>query len=459
MKKIIISDAAIKVAAAQHGDYYTFREKLELAKYISSIGADALELPAVEKEKEDGIVYKTVCSAVSDVAIKIDAGLTDDSAKLAAEAIKSAKKKCLQIVLPVSTVQMEYCHHKKAAAMLPFIEERVAFARSLCDEVEFIAVDASRADEEFLFNALSAAEKSGATSVAISDDAGIWLPEEAFETVKKAVESVNLPVYVKPSNKISTGVAVASAAIKAGASGVIVSSLPWDGVCTADFADFIAVKGECLDVCDGMNRTAMRRDAQNIAKKESSSAKTAEHGVKIRVTGESTLSDVSAAVKALGYDVSATDNGKIFEEAKRILRRKSVIESRELEVIVATSAMQAPSTYHLESYVVNCGNVINATAQITLYDSEGKLYGVGMGDGPIDAAFKVIEQIIGHHYELDDFQIQTVTEGRESVGHALVKLRHNGKLFSGNGVSTDIVGAAVRAYLNALNKIIAETGR
>ena len=82
-----------------------------------------------------------------------------------------------------------------------------------------------------------------------------------------------------------------------------------------------------------------------------------------------------------------------------------------------------------------------------------------MGDGPIDAAFKVIEQIIGHHYELDDFQIQTVTEGRESVGHALVKLRHNGKLFSGNGVSTDIVGASVRAYLNALNKIIAEAGK
>ena len=146
----------------------------------------------------------------------------------------------------------------------------------------------------------------------------------------------------------------------------------------------------------------------------------------------------------------------MFEESRRILNHKTVIEARELEAIIATAAMQAPSTYHLESYVVNCGNVINATAQITLSSDGEKLFGVGAGDGPIDAAFKVIEQIIGHHYELDDFQIQTVTEGRESVGHALVKLREEGRLYSGNGVSTDIVGASVRAYLNALNKIIFE---
>ena len=79
-----------------------------------------------------------------------------------------------------------------------------------------------------------------------------------------------------------------------------------------------------------------------------------------------------------------------------------------------------------------------------------------MGDGPIDAAFHTIEQIIGHHYELDDFQIQSVTEGREAMGEALVKLRSNGKLYSGKGVSTDIIGASIVAYINALNKIVYE---
>ena len=82
--------------------------------------------------------------------------------------------------------------------------------------------------------------------------------------------------------------------------------------------------------------------------------------------------------------------------------------------------------------------------------------GVSSGDGPIDSAFRAIEQCIGHHYELDDFQVQSVTEGKEALGSALVRLRNNGKLYSGNGTSTDIVAASIRAYINALNKIVFE---
>ena len=115
-----------------------------------------------------------------------------------------------------------------------------------------------------------------------------------------------------------------------------------------------------------------------------------------------------------------------------------------------------PSTYRIESYVINSGNVITATANITLERGGEKLRSVAVGDGPIDAAFLAIEQIIGHHYELDDFQIQTVTEGREAMGSALVKLRAGGKLYSGNGISTDIIGASIRAYISALNKIVYE---
>ena len=82
--------------------------------------------------------------------------------------------------------------------------------------------------------------------------------------------------------------------------------------------------------------------------------------------------------------------------------------------------------------------------------------GVSLGDGPIDAAFLAIESITGHHYELDDFQIQSVTEGREAMGQTVVKLRSEGKVYSGRGISTDIVGASILAYINALNKIVYE---
>ena len=97
-----------------------------------------------------------------------------------------------------------------------------------------------------------------------------------------------------------------------------------------------------------------------------------------------------------------------------------------------------------------------ATAHLTLR-KDGKLVdGVSIGDGPIDAAFLAIEQITGHHYELDDFQIQSVTEGREAMGQTIVKLRSSGKVYSGRGISTDIVGSGILAYINALNKIVYE---
>ena len=84
------------------------------------------------------------------------------------------------------------------------------------------------------------------------------------------------------------------------------------------------------------------------------------------------------------------------------------------------------------------------------------LEGVSLGDGAIDAAFRALEQITGYHYELDDFQIQAVTEGQEAMGQTVVKLRSAGKVYSGKGISTDIVAAGIHAYLSALNKIVYE---
>ena len=118
--------------------------------------------------------------------------------------------------------------------------------------------------------------------------------------------------------------------------------------------------------------------------------------------------------------------------------------------------MQVPSTYKLDTYVVTSGNSISATAHIKLIKNDEIIEGVYMGDGPIDAAFQTIEKITGCHYELDDFQLQAVTEGREAMGQTIVKLRAGGKVYSGSGISTDIVGAGIKAYLSALNKIVYE---
>ena len=106
--------------------------------------------------------------------------------------------------------------------------------------------------------------------------------------------------------------------------------------------------------------------------------------------------------------------------------------------------------------MITSGNTVSATAHIKLTKNGCLVEGVSMGDGPIDAAFVAIENITGCHYELDDFQIQSVTEGREAMGQTIVKLRNGGRVYSGKGISTDIVAASIHAYISALNKIVYE---
>ena len=168
------------------------------------------------------------------------------------------------------------------------------------------------------------------------------------------------------------------------------------------------------------------------------------------------MAAVLKTAEKLGYDLSEEDGAKVYEAFKAIAAKKEKVSARELDAIVASAAMQVPPTYQLDTYVITAGNTISSTAHLKIAKAGAMLEGVSVGDGPIDAAFLAIERITGQHYELDDFQIQAVTEGREAMGQTVVKLRASGKVYSGRGISTDIVGASIRAYINALNKIVYE---
>ena len=178
----------------------------------------------------------------------------------------------------------------------------------------------------------------------------------------------------------------------------------------------------------------------------------------IELSSQADISTLKAATEKLGYELSEEDVSKVYNEFVKISATKPV-GSKELEAIIASVAMQVAPTYKLVSYVINSGNVMTPTAQVQLEKNGTVYHGVCVGDGPIDAAFLAIEQITGHHFELDSFQIQAVTEGRGAVGSSVVKLRYNGKPYSGKGISTDIIGAGINAYINALNKICFEEGQ
>ena len=161
-------------------------------------------------------------------------------------------------------------------------------------------------------------------------------------------------------------------------------------------------------------------------------------------------------VERLGYSLSDEDAEAVFEAFKKIAASKERVSATELDAIVASAALQVPPTYTLDGYVINSGLSFKATSHISLRKNGELIEAVSLGDGPIDSSFKSIESVVGKHYELDDFSIQAVTEGREAMGESVVKLIADGKVYSGRGISTDIVESSIRAYINALNKIAYE---
>ena len=150
MKKIEITDITLKRLSQERGVSLLFREKTAIAACADELGANAVELPPVKNVREDTIVYKTISQNVSNCTVSIPVGFTQESVSEAWECVKEAKKPRLQVEVPTSTVQMEYTYHVKADKMIEKIAELVACAKSLCADVEFSALDATRADEDFL---------------------------------------------------------------------------------------------------------------------------------------------------------------------------------------------------------------------------------------------------------------------------------------------------------------------
>ena len=457
MKTIKIADRTL----CRDHRAYSFKERLEIMRQLDRLNCDVIELPEIKNRRADILLVRTASSFVKHSVIAVAAGSTAESIEAAAESLSGAVLPRIRIELPVSPVGMEYSLHMKPEAMLGWIEKSVARARELCADVEFCAVDATRAGENYLVSALLAAKNKGAAELSVCDSAGTMLPGDFAAFVSKISERIDSPVGVSCHNRNGLAGACAITAVMSGAESVK-TAVGGDLASTEEFAQMVKNCGDDYGLETSLTYTELRRITRQIdrisggARDEHTAEKPMPDGSDgIRIDSSDGEDVIAAAASTLGYDLSSEDLAKVSAEVHRVAERR-LVGAAELEAIIASSALQVPDTYTLESYVVNSGNIISATAQITLVRDGEQLRGISIGDGPIDAAFLAIEQIMGHRYELDDFQIQAVTEGKEAMGSAIVKLRSNGVLYSGNGISTDIIGASIRAYINAVNKIVYE---
>ncbi len=465
MKTISISDVTLRKGA--RGEVpLSFREKMEFIKQLDSLRVDVIELSPIEDVKADTLLMHTIAPLIKKSVLSCPAGTTREEAELAWDGIKKAAHPRLHVILPTSTVQMEYTCNKKPAQILEMIREMVAHCAALCGDVEFSAADATRSEMGFLKEALCAAVAAGAKTVTVCDSAGIMLPDEFGAFIASIREEKTLSdakLCVQCGSELGMAIANVFAALKSGAVGIKTTITETGLPQLSAVVQAMRTRGNSLNLSCNVQITeihsAMKKMEFLTAEKKEKTLydngfiQTAQE--EFVFNAQTDIATVNGAVKQLGYDISDDDKAKVYEAFSRVVSQKPVT-TKELEAIIASVALQVPPTYRLVSYVVNSGNTISATANIRLEKNGVAVTGLATGDGSIDAALLAIEQIIGCHYELDDFQIQAVTEGREAMGVTFVKLRSGGKLYSGRGISTDIIGASIHAYLSALNKIVYE---
>lgn len=466
MRNINFCDCTIDKAVSTEFNL-TFKEKIEIAKILDRVRISAIELGEITSDMSDILLAKTVASTVKESVLSASVGLNPEAIKQVWESIRIAKKPRLQVRAATSISRMEYVYHKKPSDLIDSVRKVISGCRELCDDVEFVAEDATRADTDYLCSVLKAAIESGATEITLCDSAGTMFPKEVgafIQTIRESVpESDTVSVGMSFSNNIHLAEACAIAAIGEKIDTVRTSALSNEYISLDRIADILKVKGEELDICIPVRITELKKAVDDIHRLTAPKKGTTpfEDGtrstpVSVTFTSDTSFEDLISGMESLGYYLDENDSLRVWSAFSQIVKRKKQIDTRELELIIASETAQVPSVYELDHFVVTTGNAIDILAHVKLRKNGEILNGLSLGDGPIDAAFLAIEKITGHHYELDDFQIQAITEGREAMGQTIVKLRSNGKIYAGRGISTDIVASGIMAYLNALNKIAAE---
>lgn len=444
----------------------SFREKIEYCKLVDRLNVSVIQLNPIQQKKIDSLLIKSICTAVRNAAVAVPVTLNPVNAKETWEALKGAAHARLQVSAPVSSVQMEYLLHKKPAAVLDLIRTAIRECRQMAEEVEFIAEDATRSELSFLYTVLREAVQQGAGIITVCDNAGSMMPDETALFIKNLKENVpelnQVTVGFSCANSLYLADACAISAVRSGVREIKAVINRNDYISLPNVCRILKTKGSEYGVyvtagTEQMNRSVLQMGAMFSGHgNREYNPELADHGGSEILHAEDSRQTVLEAAVKLGYDLNDEDQEKIWNSFLKLAAKKAEISFRELDAVIAAEAMQVPSAYHDVRFSIQTDYSLGAMARVRMKFHEEDVEGVSSGDGVVDAAFMAIEKAIGRHFELDGFQIQAITEGQAAMGETIVKLRNEGKLYSGRGLSTDIAGASVMAYVNALNKIVFE---
>ncbi|HBG60325.1 MAG: 2-isopropylmalate synthase [Omnitrophica WOR_2 bacterium GWF2_38_59] len=496
--KVLIFDTTLRDGEQAPGASMNKKEKLEVAYALERLGVDIIEagFPVISKGDFESVsivakhIKKSiVCGLARSIKKDIDA---------ASDALKKAKNKRIHVFLATSNIHMQHKLRKNKEEILKMAVDAVKYAKKKAEDIEFSPEDASRTEKGFLYSILEAVIKAGARTVNIPDTVGYSVPSEygqLIDDIMNNVPNINKAIVsVHCHDDLGVSVANSLEAVKKGARQVectingigeragnasmeeIVMALKTrsdlygciTGIKTPEICRVSRLVSKYTGFAVAPNKAivghnAFRHEAgihqDGILKERTTYEIMKPEDVGFLGTGlvlgkHSGRHAFKERLKALGIELGEKELDKAFDRFKDVADKKKQVFDEDLLAIVEDEVKVFKKIWTLESLAATTGTGKKPMIDIKLR-SKGKIYcKSGTGDGPVDACYKAIESITKINCELLDYSIQSVTRGKDALGEVTVKVKAGDKKVIAHGASTDIFEASVKAYINAINKVL-----
>ena len=524
MKKnyVRIFDTTLRDGEQSPGATLTSNEKLEIARGLARLGVDVIEagFPAASPDDFLGVqrIAQDIGNAPDGETAPVICGLARATKKdidAAWEAIRPAAKARIHTFLATSPIHMEHKLRMEPDEVVERVAEMVAYARSLCGDVEFSPEDAGRSEPEFLYRVLEAAIQAGATTLNIPDTVGYTTPDEFHDLIAGIIKHTpgieDVVVSVHCHNDLGLATANTLAGISAGArqAEVTVNGLGERAGNTSleEVVMTLHTRRPVYGLETGVDTTQITRVSRMVSNytgmpvqpnKAIVGANAFAHEAGIHQDGmlkhnstyeimlpstvgltrsrlvlgkHSGRHALKTRLSELGFDLDQDELNEAFKRFKKLADKKKTVTDADLEVMVEDQIYQAKQIYSLDGLQVACGTMGLPTATVRLCGPEENLHiQAAIGTGPVDAVYKAIDEIVRVPNTLLEFSINAVTEGIDAIGEVTVRLkpengsiprrtspqsgRRHARSFGGYGADTDIIVASAKAYLSGLNKLI-----
>jgi 2-isopropylmalate synthase len=522
--RVKIFDTTLRDGEQSPGATMTSAEKLEVAHNLARLGVDVIEAGFPAASPDDLEAVRRIANEVGNpsagdpgASVPVIAGLARASRNdidKAWEAVQGAQKPRIHTFLATSEIHMKHKLKMDRPQVLERVSSMVAYARSLCEDVEFSPEDACRSDPEFLYAVLAEAIRSGATTLNIPDTVGYTMPDEFFQLIQGILHNMpgmhpDITISVHCHDDLGLATANTLAGIRAGArqaevtiNGIgeragntsleeVVMALKTrhpvfgleTGVDTTQLARLSKLVSNYTGIVVQPNKAIVGANAfaheagihqdgmlkHNLTYEIMRPEDVGVNQTRLVLGKHSGRHALRSRLAQLGHLLDDAELDQAFARFKNLADRKKVITDADLEALIADEFYQPREVYSLNGLQVSCGTMGMPTATVRLRGPDGKVdTHAALGTGPVDATYKAIDGIANVPNTLLEFNIHAVTEGIDALGEVTVRIQsRNGyhtmdaqkeiespRVYGGHGADTDIIVASAKAYINALNKLI-----